>query len=241
MKGKGEYVLDDFFRVQTTVVLPGNRQATVRTLSEPEVQSRDQQAALAALRRRRLLDQAEGEERLLLQEEIAQLPLAQVIDVLGIYRQNRMALELRVQSNPETIILPDEASPQEREQVLIQREAALKSWLEQITRQSTEAGETERARWREQDEATVRAEMLQQRIEIEAQIAYGHCFENYTLYYGVQRGRGKRWFASPEETEQLASVGRNQLLAAYNEVSGVDPWDMQNFFGTDGSTAASVS
>jgi hypothetical protein len=237
MKGKGTYTLDDFFRVSKDVDLPG-RQVRVRTLSEAEVQSRLQEATRASLRRKQELTRPDAEERLLMLAEHEALPLDELREALATFDREAALLDAQVRTHPDLVILPDEATEEERLEIEEQRQAAVTAWMATVEQAGVQAYQARQQR-QEAPEA-MRAELLQRRLLMEYNLAHHRTFEDWTLYYATWDG-DKPYFKDAAATRLLPPAIRQTLLAAYNEVSGVDPWDMENFFGMGACTAPSVS
>lgn len=230
---RGKYTLDDFFRVQTEVSLPG-KIVTVRTLSDAEIHSRHRLALKATADRRKELEDKNSEAYQILIAPLWNAPREELVTV--ILAAERMKVERNVVDNIDlpVVIVPDGATPEEEAEALSERQEALAKYNETIEKSFKAALKPieESLAKLEDDDLIYKAKDAF--VEVEAMAAYNHMADMATLYYAC-RINGKQIFSSPSLVDEMNTQITQKLYTAYREVAGIDIWDLENFFGTDTS------
>ena len=225
MGKKGKYTLDDFFRVTTEVQLPG-RVVKVRALTDAESNIRKTYALEKSREAKRSLDIEE------INKEISEMSREDIIDSI-VMIEGMLALQrLYAETEPEIVIIPDDASLNERIDVADRRDEALSEWEKSIQ----ERAEATREKIKK-EVSKLKLDALSERIsalvvEAKTRDAFTAAYEDMSICMSSDI------VSKVEDVQKLNSQVRGALIAAINDVSGVDIWDMENFFGTDSSRAS---
>lgn len=228
-----KYTLDDFFRVSTEVVLPNKKVIIVRTLSDGEVQARERFCTQALARKARELKDPNTDAY---QEVIAPYLATDdkdslLVSLLGLKR-GEFASTRRDQTRPEIIIIPDDATPEEKAEALERREKALETWEQEVitgTQVDLAAYEKRTAAW---DVSAVRKEVIASMIATQGRLAYLNELEARTLLYACYLD-GKPFFKTREQVDMITTEVKQAIVSAYQDVFGVDPWALEDFFETE--------
>jgi hypothetical protein len=223
--------LDDFFRVTIEFVLPNKRIINVRTLSDYEVQARSKAASIAARNRALELGDSNSVGYKETIERYHTNTREDNLDSLRILKQSEFLVLRRESSRPEIVVLPDDATIQERAEVEERRIEAEKAWLQEVEQGALLDVEAYLKMLLEKDDQYITSEVVAAIIDAQSRTAYYKEYEDQTVLYSCE-ANGKRLFKSIDDVRKLGSAVKQNILEAYNTVSGVDPWHIEDFFET---------
>ena len=236
MKARGQYTLDDFFRVTTEIKVPG-KTLIVRTLSDAEMQARQHYALEANRKAQKLYSNHDCEEYLALLEPLKIFNDDELVTLVLSLKTREFDQERRRRLDLPVIITPDDASDAERIQTMEARENALKEYEEKIAKGVTSDIEAFKKYLEGKSHDELFAAAAEEYVKSEVQNSFFKAFECAWIYYATFY-KNHRFFRSPEDTAKLDVRIKDILFAACQDVYGVDIWDMQNFFETETSTPA---
>lgn len=228
-----QFTLDDFYRVCTEVALPNKKTVTVRTLSDGETQLRERACTQAlAKKTRELKDQKSDVYAEVISPYLATDDRDSLLQSLTSLKRGEFLSVRRETSRPEIVVIPDGATPEEQAEALERREKAYEAW-EQEAQAGVDADVAallKRAeKWSVED---IRKELVASMIVTQGRIAYLDELEARTLQYACYMN-GKPMFKSREDVDKITVEVKRVLLEAYQEVYGVDPWALEDFFVTE--------
>lgn len=220
---------------------PDAPKVTIRVLSDLDVQRRDEYALLHMARRRRELDDTSSEAYELFLSQIQTEPEDQLRALLLREKEWQLRREASLLFQPSLIPFPDDATDDEKMEVVNQREMETVEIAKKIeeyvaaplTKYKDEIAEYSRERLIDDSKIS----------QVNAQIRLYHyrAFQDYTVYastYDDDNCTRKR-FKSPDEVAELHPDIRFGLISFYfNKVDTVQPIDLKRFLSMDDSTAS---
>ena len=237
MRSKGRYTLDEFWRVKMDVGLPG-KTVQVRSLGDWEVQERARRAVWARITAKKELEDSENVMRQGFEQEIAESNKDDLIAVLCMFRYKEAYENEYRKTEPRIVVIPDKATDAEMEEAMADREQAIKDWEEKNTKAANLQVEQYRENREKASLKDLQKEMLKVRIKAQGELAFNRTAEDYTLLFCAYY-KGQPLFASIEEAQNCNVLIKQKILAAHDEVGGIDVSDMENFSVTDCSTEPS--
>lgn len=233
---KGSLSMDAMYRVRTELTMPDGSVMIVRTLSEAEVQTKNRMALDASRRRADDLRDPQSAAHKELIAPLRGLSVSAARTILSSLKQTALRRDAVGEIPYEFIPIPDGASLEEKQEVLARREKS-----EEKTRERREQWVASRLK-----EYQAKIEKLEHDAvlrELEAQTILAYAYQSYfdtlqyaTLYLACRHEDGRRWFSSLEQVSEMGSAVLDRVFAAYREVDGVDPWELEKNALTDSST-----
>jgi len=230
--------LDDLCRVAKAVELPNGKRLRIRALSDTEQRERDLEALRVSAVFQKALRNEDSREYQAILLPFAESTPEEKRNALTAYRMLSAVREAAQNIRPRFIPFPDNASEDERRDVLNQR-------LEQMTK-ITEQRRAETERLVEETKRQVAdlngdglsALLRKHAISASADGLYTDEFVNQTIYLASETEDGSaRFYASPQVVRSLHAKVRNKLFDEYLEVDAVDPFLLTLPPATESSTA----
>jgi len=244
MSDPGRVTLDHLFRNKVKVRL-GEEELWMRTLSDLDLQARDEYSLLAMARRRRELEDPKTIEHELYIAGLQHASDDELRAIILISSTAEFQREAWNEVKPVFYPFPDDATDEEKAEVLKKREEDQKRMeqerLDYVNQRISSLQASLRNLTREQLLELAKRKQLEQ----QSRLAALRAFQDYTVYASVFRDEAcqSRRFSSPEEVSQLPGDPsgerkgiRDQLIQAYfHKVDIVSHLDLQYFLSTDGS------
>lgn len=226
------YDLDDFFRVTTKLELPGGKTLYLRALSDWETRQRTEAALVASTKRRRELRDSESVAHATYIEPIEFGIEEDLRNTIAVLESRNVATDVVDEMPVPYIPFPDDASLEERQDVVEKREQAEKN-TEKDRKKAIKA----RVKKIEKHLAKKKKAYLVGRcktaqINAQALVAYVEEFNRQGVFYSCfkDENRAERFFESPEETSNLPPLIYDKLLAEYATIDRAQVQDLETFF-----------
>lgn len=230
--------VDELFRVRVEDQI-GTIPVWYRTLSDVEVQAREQYALLARAKLAKALRDPESDDALRREQYLVDATAGDLYQLLADRRRQELQREAAEHIQGDLIPLPDQATPEEILEVWEAREA-------QAKRLQKERDAFVQQGLAEQHAETPREDLVKhaRRAYDELQVTGAHsvAWNRYTLYAGLYKDAAcqKRYFLTPEMVGELSLEARNLLLANYfRELGQISSLDLQYFLSTGAWRASS--
>ena len=226
------FTLDELYNTEARVTLPNDKVVTVRTLTDAEVNMRDLASLEASSRKEEELSDKTGEQYLSMIEPLERLDPPDLIAIIMAVRERLVDERVRSEYPFRYIPFPDEATEDERREVLTKRreheERVRQRRSEEKSRRLTEEREELESLSEEEllGRATnnlVRTEMFTaQMAEFYAQTLHLACRDDGdkpVFDLGVIRRHGRK--------DGLNEMVFSRLLEVYGEIDTTDPWELE--------------
>lgn len=231
--------LDDLCRPAVDKTLPNGKTVRVRALSDVERRTCDMEAlALSARLARALGDKESREYQAYILPTLLEGSDERKRDAIVAYRSLTAVRESNRTVQSRYIPFPDNATDEERREVIDKRQAESLAVLERRAAETKRLIDETR-----QQIAEMIGETLDAKLEREAKNAissglYSDEFVRHTIYHACEfDGGAARFFASVEAVRSLPVAILNFLWDAYNEVDSIDPFLLASPSVTESSTA----
>ena len=227
-----EFRLDDLYNTEAFLGLPDGTEITVRTLTDAESQIRDSAARAAAGAVEKRLRDSESEEYADLMTPLQHADRDGMMAIIMSIAAITMSQEVQNEYPYRYIPFPDEATEEERREVIERREEhearVRQSRSEELSRRL--AARREELLILDEDDLRSRAE----RALIATESFNNRVSEFYaqTVYMSCRNGDDRPMFELDDVRRHGRSDGLNEsvyrrLLEVYQEIDQVDPWVLQ--------------
>lgn len=231
------FLLDDLCRPYEIVTLPNGKNVRVRALSDAELRARDLEATrVSAVMMERLRDPNSREYQSIVLP-VLQGDAAVMRQALLAYRSVEAAREVQIEIQPEFIPFPDNASEEEKREVMLRREAQNKEIAEKRAARIAALVEKEKAALSEMDEDKLRDLVSRRSVNGVSDSIWSDEFVIQTIYLSceVEDGSG-RYFVSPDQARGLPRTVRSLLWNKYAEADRIDPFSFASPSPTESLT-----
>lgn len=226
------YDLDQFFRVTTKLELPGGTTVYLRTLSDWETRQRTEAALIASTKKRRELRDPETMAHATYVEPINFASEEELRNTISALESRHIARDVVDEMPTPYIPFPDDASLEERQDVVDKREKA----EETAQKRRKKAIEARAKKVRKGLAKKKKAHLLERcktaQINAQALVAYVEAFNRQGVFYSCfkDENRTERFFESPEEANSLPPIIYEKLLAEYATIDRAQSRDLETFF-----------
>jgi hypothetical protein len=235
MEGRmtADFQLDDLYNICAELPLPGDDVAYVRVLTEPEVQQRDEAAMEAYRVREDELRDEEGDEYKRVIEPLDEAEEDTLVAIILSIEAVRFNLEAIRQHPFRFMPYPDEATPQERADVMRKQdehEAAVRGTRSRVTNEKIE---TYRGKLQERDEEKLRRQAINALITAQADTERQKEFQIQTVHLSTRKDSTKGppyWDLETVRMHGMGGLGEqvyNTVLSTYFQLDNLDPWELQ--------------
>ena len=226
------YDLDQFFRVTTKVELPGGTTLYLRVLSDWETRQRTEAALVASTRKRRELRDSKSVAHATYIEPIGFAIEEDLRNTIAALESRNVARDVVDEMPVPYIPFPDDASLEERQDVVEKREEAEQT-TEKDRRKAIEARVKKiKKHLAKKKKAYLLGRCKTAQINTQALVAYVEEFNRQGVFYCCfkDESRTERFFESPEETSSLPPVLYEKLLREYATIDRAQVQDLETFF-----------
>ena len=219
----GDIRLDDFMRVCTDIELPDGKPATMRVLSDIELNARRDYALEVSVRITEQLKDPNSELHRLKIKPVEDFTLD---SLLGIVSEDKVSELVREAKDVFRVdFFPEPEKPSEKE-VIETRSNQAKHEREIAEAQSKHVLtglQTYRDKFIALDRATQVKEVQARAVWVYAASSAQDAEVYYTVWCAVERDGGKVW-KSPEDVQKLDRRIIDRLYKEYKELDAIDPW-----------------
>ena len=233
--------MDKFMR-RTVRAKLADQDLTLRVLSHLEVSFREEYQMLAMIRRRREIENPESLAHELFVQKIETAPIAELVDLLVNVREYELTQDVLKQVKPQVYPFPDDATPEEKADVVSKREAEGKRVSEEILSIVTPASKKYRDELEAMENSKVIALSKLAQVEQQSRLSEVRAYQDYTVFAATYLDDGcvKRMFAGPDEVSNLTPEIRTALVSFYfNKVDVLTGIDLTYFLSMGDSTGTS--
>lgn len=227
------YDLDQFFRVKTQIELPRGITVYMRVLSDWETRQRTEAAIVASAQKRRELRDPESIAHATYIESIKWASEDDLRNTILALERRNITREAFDETEVPYIPFPDDASLEERQDVVDRREEAEKDSdkRRQKTIDAKVKSLSKALAKRKKAYLVKRCQTAQ--IDAQSVVTYVDEFNRQTLFHSCfkDEARKERLFESPDDANALPSLIYDKLLAEYTTIDRAQTRDLVDFFG----------
>lgn len=215
--------VDRLMQVRKEVPL-GERHVLVQALSSADLRSQNMAASLAGLRMKQALADPDGDTyQALISASLVFATRDQLAEWCLGFKLSELQRQAYERHEVKFIPFPDDATEQERMDVLAQREQALEQLVTERAKFVKDGLEAYRLELEPLDQAALEKVYVTQRISDLINGAWRTARENTELLLSVRSLDGQPYFSSLAEVERLPESARQYLLAEARSVNDIDP------------------
>lgn len=234
----GDYFLNDLCTVCKQYTLPNRVVVSVRALSDVEQRQRELEALrLSATLAERLKDEQSADYQSIILPLLQGEPDALKNNLLA-FKRIDATREAALTIRPRYLPFPDNASDEEKRDVVIAREKQNATIAEEKQVYVTKELEKTRLLLETLPDADLRHQLKRYAINGSSYNLYSDEYIRQTVYISTETEDGKRrYFASVDEVRRLNPKVRDFLWRAYVEVDSIDPFNLPSPSVTESLTA----
>ena len=229
-----DFRLDDLYNVEATLELPHGDSVVVRTLTEAEVQLRDEASLAAGAQVEQRLRDKDGDEYKELIEPLTDMPPEALVEIVMAMEATVIKAQVDRDIPFKFIPYPDDATDEERMQTIIQQE----EHEARVIKLRAEVLESKLRRRREELEALDQESLVNiatnSLVQTSVWVARHDEFLAQTVYLASRNGDSKgepKWplefIERHGKKDGLNEHVFQEILRLYAEIDTADPWELQ--------------
>jgi hypothetical protein len=217
------------------------RSIWLRAMSELDLQARDEYALLALANRRKELEDPESRANAMYLSWMPAATDEQLRNIILSACQSDLARQAALEIQPRLIPIPDDATEDEKVDILRQRDAEMERVIADRRKFIEDGVRAKQAEIETIDREGLLALARQKQIELQSRLESIRAFESYTIYATcfLDEGCQTRLVNSPEQAGELPPDARTSLIVSYAELDRISQMDLKYFLLTDGSQDSS--